>query len=63
VWGSPAHNKQNLVKVGQKVKRVTLAISGATGVTTNAPSLRSLEEPEAGQSNYVPGEVLMFGKK
>jgi len=30
-----AHNKQNLVKVGQKVKRGdTLAISGSTGVTT-----------------------------
>jgi len=30
-----AHNKQNLVKVGQKVKRGdTIALSGATGVTT-----------------------------
>jgi murein DD-endopeptidase MepM/ murein hydrolase activator NlpD len=32
-----AHNKQNLVKVGQKVKRGdTIALSGATGVTTGA---------------------------
>jgi murein DD-endopeptidase MepM/ murein hydrolase activator NlpD len=30
-----AHNKQNLVKVGQRVKRGdTIALSGATGVTT-----------------------------
>jgi murein DD-endopeptidase MepM/ murein hydrolase activator NlpD len=30
-----AHNKQNLVKVGQRVKRQdTIALSGATGVTT-----------------------------